>query len=147
MYVSISNNLLSFLVVCNRSILRQQKRQFSIDLAANIFFPEEDWFVSFSEDRHSNFNISIYNPKNATWESYDATAGELCYRQIDVAPPILNISCSKQITGRYVKVYTQNVLTLCEVEVFGSVVEYHDLTGWYLKVGVKIYRISDLQGV
>lgn len=49
----------------------------------------------------------------------------LCFRQIEIPPPILNFACNHGTMGRYVKLYKtyqhlpgDDALVLCEFEVY-----------------------------
>ena len=81
-----------------------------------------------SEDRLSNYYIYTYITSKATWNDYDAGPGELCYYHDGVSPLVLTIACNTNLRGQYVKIFQLdplplaygNVLTLCEVEIYGS---------------------------
>ena len=71
--------------------------------------------------------MSVYSPDDATWDNFDAGKGILCYHHNGISPPVIQIKCTHETQGQYVKIYmennplhSQNALTLCEVEVYIS---------------------------
>jgi hypothetical protein len=70
----------------------------------------------------------IYSPTisntNCFINNFDAGKGILCYHHNGISPPVIQIACTHEVQGQYVKIYMEHnslnvktILTLCEVEV------------------------------
>lgn len=77
--------------------------------------------------RLADYYVYVYSPEDATWDNFDAGKGILCYHHNGVSPPVIQIACTREVQGQYVKIFMEhnprinaNTLTLCEVEVYIS---------------------------
>lgn len=68
----------------------------------------------------------MYNPETPSWDTYD-NSGVLCYFHEGKCPDILNLTCDKKTSGRYLQIRKtfrllpyDDALTLCEVQVYSN---------------------------